>query len=102
MGTPLELCLLKAKILQRSVLRIEMNREEDELQSPPVKSIPVGGILIFLLMAVILGGIGLYLFTDHDHPLAIGGRPQDFTLTTFNGEQLATADLRSKVVLIHF
>lgn len=79
-----------------------MKTEENGLQPPHVKSIPVGAILIFLLMAVVLGGIGLYLFTDHDQPLAIGGRPQDFTLKTFNGEQLDTADLRSKVLLIHF
>lgn len=79
-----------------------MNGQKDIPQSSHGKSIPVGGILIFLLIAVFLSVIGYYLLTDRDQFLAPGDRPQDFTLISFDGEQVDTAALRGDVVLIHF
>lgn len=53
-------------------------------------------------LVIILVIIGVRLFSEYATPIEIGQAPGDFVLTTFSGQQIKTADLHGKVVLINF
>jgi cytochrome c biogenesis protein CcmG, thiol:disulfide interchange protein DsbE len=55
------------------------------------------GGLIVLLVVVAIG-----LLQTQQGPVGIGQRAPDFTLTTFDGEEISLSSLRGKVVMINF
>jgi cytochrome c biogenesis protein CcmG/thiol:disulfide interchange protein DsbE len=55
-----------------------------------------GGLLVFLVI------LALGLRRTQQGPVAIGDRVPNFTLTTFQGEQIALNDLQGKVVVLNF
>lgn len=57
---------------------------------------------VFLGVIIVLTLIGVRLFQQDDAAVALGEKPQDFTLVTFSGEKINTTDLRGQVVLINF
>jgi cytochrome c biogenesis protein CcmG/thiol:disulfide interchange protein DsbE len=61
-----------------------------------------GIILAWVLVLGLLGILGLGLFRTQQGSLGVGSRVPDFTLTTFEGEQIHITDLRGKVVLLNF
>lgn len=50
----------------------------------------------------VLALIGMRLFQNDSAPVELGKKPKDFSLTTFSGDVIHTADLRGKVVLVNF
>jgi cytochrome c biogenesis protein CcmG/thiol:disulfide interchange protein DsbE len=60
----------------------------------------------FGLAAVLVVGLlvllGFELFSDRDAAFAIGQSPPDFTLQTYGGGSLQTADLRGRILVINF
>lgn len=54
------------------------------------------GVLFVLVL------IGMRLFQNDSSPVELGKNPKDFSLTTYAGDAIHTADLRGKVVLINF
>ncbi len=50
----------------------------------------------------ILGLVGFGLLRAQQGPVAIGARAPEFTLTTFDGDEVSTADLLGKVVVVNF
>ncbi len=55
-----------------------------------------GGLLILLLI------VGLGLIRTQEGPVRTGQDPPDFVLTTFDNEQINSADLEGKVVVLNF
>ena len=55
-------------------------------------------ISIFALLALLAFG----LLRDQEGPVTIGETAPDFTLTTFEGEQISLEDLKGKVVVLNF
>lgn len=58
--------------------------------------------LVFVGVVFLLVLIALRLFQADSAPLKLGEQPKDFTLETFDGELIHTADLRGRAVLINF
>ena len=54
------------------------------------------GVLFFLVL------IGIRLLQNDSSPVELGENPKDFSLTTYAGDVIHTADLRGKVVLVNF
>ena len=59
-------------------------------------------ILAFAGVLIVLALIGIRLINQDATPVEMGESPADFSLTTFEGEVIHSADLRGKVVLINF
>ncbi len=61
-----------------------------------------GVIFAWALVLGVLGTLGFGLARAQQGSIGVGSRVPDFTLTTFDGEQIHIADLRGQVVLINF
>lgn len=68
----------------------------------PRKRRPWVTISIWAGLFGILGLVGFGLLRAQQGPVAIGARAPEFTLTTFDGDELRTADLLGKVVVVNF
>jgi cytochrome c biogenesis protein CcmG/thiol:disulfide interchange protein DsbE len=73
------------------------NTESESKTRPAWGRILAWGGLIVLLVIVAIG-----LLRTQQGPVGIGQRAPDFTLTTFEGEEIGLSSLRGKVVLINF
>ena len=77
-----------------------------DTSSPPSiqkkKQLTVWSLAAFVGVLLILVLIGWRLINNEVSPLQLGERPADFSLTTFEGEVVSSADLRGPVVLINF
>lgn len=61
-----------------------------------------GVILAWALVLGLLVTLGLGLVRAEQGSIGVGSRVPDFSLTTFEGEEIHIADLRGQVVLINF
>jgi len=50
----------------------------------------------------LLALVGFGLLRAQQGPVAVGARAPEFTLTTFDGDEVSTADLEGKVVVVNF
>lgn len=66
------------------------------------KQINLWAIFAIVGLVVILVMIGIRLLQNDASPLRMGERPKDFSLSTYAGDVINTADLRGKVVLVNF
>ena len=79
-----------------------------EIDQPAVKQVTRrsrprwGRILAWLGVLTLLALLFLWLLRTQEGPVKIGRPAPDFTLTTFDGQQIRLADLRGKVVLVNF
>lgn len=69
--------------------------------APPSRRFSVGRILVWIGVIALLALLGVGLLRRGD-TFVIGEPAPDFTLTTFEGEQIKLSDLKGKVVLINF
>ena len=75
------------------------NLPETNHSSPPRRW---GVIFAWALVLGLLGTLGLGLARAQQGSISIGSVVPDFTLTTFEGEQIRISDLRGQVVLLNF
>jgi cytochrome c biogenesis protein CcmG, thiol:disulfide interchange protein DsbE len=61
-----------------------------------------GRIFVWSVLAVLLGIVGLALLRNQQGPVQVGKAAPDFSLTTFEGEQVDLASLTGKVVVMNF
>ena len=66
------------------------------------RQISIWALLAWSVLMVLLVVIGLSLLRSQQGPIGIGKPAPDFTLTTFDGEQISLADLKGKVVVVNF
>lgn len=62
----------------------------------------IGVILVWLLVLGLLGLVGFGLVRSQRGPIGVGSRVPEFSLTTFDGETLDSADLQGRVVVVNF
>ena len=61
-----------------------------------------GRILAWGGLVLLLGIVAIGLFQKQQGPVAIGQKAPDFVLTTFDGQQIDSRNLRGKVILLNF
>jgi cytochrome c biogenesis protein CcmG/thiol:disulfide interchange protein DsbE len=76
---------------------VEIDLEEHETAKPMW-----GRMLAWAALIILLVLVGLMLIKRQEGPVSIGKRAPDFVLTTFDGEEIALADLEGKVVVLNF
>lgn len=72
---------------------------------PPLKQgkqLKIWGFIAFAGVLFLLALIGLRLINNDAVPLRLGEQPKAFSLATFEGDVIHSADLQGKVVLINF
>lgn len=62
----------------------------------------LGRILAWVLLFFLLGFIAAVLLLKQQGPISIGHKPPSFDITTFDGQQISSANLTGKVVLVNF
>ncbi len=65
-------------------------------------SLPWGKLLAWLGLFVLLAIVAVGLLSSQQGPVTIGSPAPNFTLTTFDGQQITLEALRGKVVVINF
>jgi cytochrome c biogenesis protein CcmG/thiol:disulfide interchange protein DsbE len=58
--------------------------------------------VVWVVFIAFLGIVAVQLVKSQQGSVMVGQQAPDFTLTTFEGEEISTADLRGKVVLVNF
>jgi cytochrome c biogenesis protein CcmG, thiol:disulfide interchange protein DsbE len=66
------------------------------------RRINLWAVTAFAGVLFILVVIGIRLVQNDSSPVELGKNPNDFSLTTYAGDVIHTADLRGKVVLVNF
>lgn len=61
-----------------------------------------GRILAWTALILLLGVVAVGLAQTQQGPVAIGQKAPDFVLTTFDGQEIDSRDLRGKVILLNF
>ena len=71
--------------------------------APPPKARPRWGvILVWVGVLGLLALVGVGLIRTQQGPVGVGSKPAPFTLRTFEGAEVNTADLIGQVVVINF
>lgn len=84
---------------KESVSQVE-NPEAEESPTPTTRRWVT--ISVWAGLLGILGLVGFGLMRAQQGPVAVGARAPEFTLTTFDGEEVSMADLAGKVVVVNF
>ena len=66
------------------------------------KRSPIGQIAVWVGVIALLGIVAIQLVKSQQGTIKIGAEAPDFTLTTFEGQQIDTNDLEGKVILVNF
>jgi cytochrome c biogenesis protein CcmG/thiol:disulfide interchange protein DsbE len=61
-----------------------------------------GAVVVWVLLFALLAIVGFGLIRAQQGPINIGSSVPDFSLATFDGQQVHMADLRGKVVVVNF
>ena len=64
--------------------------------------LPLGAVTALAAVVILLAVLGLGLMRTQQGPVGVGSQAPDFTLTTFEGEQISTEALRGQVVVVNF
>jgi len=78
--------------------------EEQQLaaESTEKKKNPLAQIIIWVAVGLLLTIVAIQLVKSQQGAIQVGQTAPDFVLTTFEGTQIDTAELRGKVVLVNF
>ncbi len=79
-----------------------VNSTELAPEEAPTRRPRWGRILVWVGLMVLLIILALGLQRTQQGPISIGDRVPNFTLTTFEGEQIELTDLEGKVVVLNF
>ncbi len=66
------------------------------------KKSPIGQILIWGSVVILLGIVAIQLNKSQQGSVQVGEAAPEFVLTTFEGNNINTADLNGKVILVNF
>ena len=79
-----------------------MPEASSQAPSTQPKRVSLWAIAAFTGVLVVLVLMGIRLVQNDATPVRLGEAPKDFSLRTYTGEVINTADLRGQVVLINF
>jgi cytochrome c biogenesis protein CcmG/thiol:disulfide interchange protein DsbE len=80
----------------------QLEQPEPLPTNTPARKPNWGRALVWLGVIVLLVIVGMQLLKVQQGPIQVGKPVPNFTLTTFDGEQIELASLRGKVVVINF
>jgi cytochrome c biogenesis protein CcmG/thiol:disulfide interchange protein DsbE len=66
------------------------------------KSFSGGALAAWIAVFALLALLAFGMLRNQEGPVTVGETVPDFTLTTFEGEQISLADLKGKVVVLNF
>lgn len=66
------------------------------------KSLSVGALAAWIAIFALLALLAFGLLRNQEGPVTVGETAPNFTLTTFEGEQISLEDLKGKVVVLNF
>lgn len=66
------------------------------------RNFPVGALAAWIGVFALLALLAFGLLRNQEGPVTVGETAPNFTLTTFEGEQISLADLQGKVVVLNF
>jgi cytochrome c biogenesis protein CcmG/thiol:disulfide interchange protein DsbE len=69
---------------------------------PGLLGLGIGPLLVVVAVVLLLVIVGLGLVRAQEGPVGVGSTAPEFTLTTFEGEQISLAALRGQVVVVNF
>lgn len=78
------------------------NSSETSTQETPARRPPWGRILVWVGVLGLLTILALGLRRAQQGPVSVGDKVPNFSLTTFEGEQIDLVDLQGKVVVLNF
>jgi cytochrome c biogenesis protein CcmG/thiol:disulfide interchange protein DsbE len=78
------------------------NEDAETVESSPRTTRRWVTVSIWAGLLGILGLVGFGLLRAQQGPVAVGARAPEFTLTTFDGDEINTADLLGNVVVVNF
>ena len=91
---------------------MEPTQIDPESSAPPEKQkrgvsiigikISVGAIAAIVGVCALLTLLGVGMLRNQEGPVTVGETVPNFTLTTFEGEQISLADLKNKVIILNF
>lgn len=79
-----------------------MTASPSQQSSESKKRINLWVVVAFSGVLLVLVLIGIRLFQSDVSSVRLGEKPTDFSLTTYHGEVINTADLRGKIILVNF
>jgi len=69
---------------------------------PEARTIQWGFVVVWIAVLGLLGLVAFKLLQVQQGPVGVGTKAPEFTLTTFNGDQIDLSDLQGKVVVLNF
>ena len=81
---------------------VTQTENPEAVKSPPRTTRRWVTISVWAGLLGILALVGFGLLRAQQGPVAVGARAPEFTLTTFDGEEVSMADLEGKVVVVNF
>ena len=66
------------------------------------RNFSVGALAAWIGLFALLALLAVGMLRNQEGPVTVGETVPDFTLTTFEGEQISLADLKDKVVVLNF
>jgi cytochrome c biogenesis protein CcmG/thiol:disulfide interchange protein DsbE len=81
---------------------MEEEKKSEQNQTEETGSIKWGRILAWVGLLVLLGLVGLGLIRTQRPAVEVGAPSPDFAMTTFDGQQIDSRDLRGKVIVLNF
>ena len=84
------------------MISLDCNTKQDAPDTQTKKRARWGRLLAWLGLVALLLLLFTALLRTQQGPVGIGQKAPDFTLTTFDGEQISLSDLEGKVVVLNF
>ncbi|MGW8251211.1 MAG: TlpA family protein disulfide reductase [Anaerolineales bacterium] len=83
-------------------IQTETPLEKTPLEETPVRRPPWGRIFVWVGVLGLLTILALGLRRTQQGPVSVGDKVPNFSLTTFDGQQIDLVDLQGKVVVLNF
>lgn len=74
----------------------------DPEKDPNENKSPLGQIMIWVAVAALLAIVAIQLNKSQQGSVQVGEQAPSFVLTTFEGQEIDTEDLKGKVILVNF
>ena len=79
-----------------------MSEQQPAVQAEEKPKRSIWMALIWVFVIVLLGLVAIQLVKSQQGTIRVGAKAPEIVLTTFEGEQINTADLKGKVILVNF